>query len=234
MEKKNCFKVVVGQAMPDVKKDLSCPQAAPLLSSRSVGMRDIRDAIKNFAAPIPRIETLRGDEARGSGFTLIELLVVVLIIGILAAVALPQYKIAVAKSRMTQLQIRFNAIEKAVQIYFMANNTFPNDVRDLDIDIEEQGAQYAHLSSLTGDESAKGLVYLNGDQCGTVLFRGKARLICSNRDLAIRNDYINYPTITARYCAAWTAQGEKICKSLSKNQTIDTTYDSGFHQYVLD
>ncbi len=55
------------------------------------------------------------------GFTLIELLVVVLIVGILAAVAMPQYEAAVEKSRMTEALVNLKAIADAVQRFDQAN-----------------------------------------------------------------------------------------------------------------
>ena len=69
------------------------------------------------------------------GFTLIELLVVVLIIGILTAVAVPQYKIAVAKSRFSTLKHLTDALAKAEEVYYLANGKYTEVIAQLDVDL---------------------------------------------------------------------------------------------------
>ncbi len=71
--------------------------------------------------------------ARLKGFTLIELLVVVLIIGILSAIALPQYEKAVWKSRAGQLQTLVRSLHTAQTSYYMANGTYAQGFDELDL-----------------------------------------------------------------------------------------------------
>ena len=74
------------------------------------------------------------------GFTLIELLVVVLIIGILAAIALPQYTKAVERSRMAEAVQVLGDLATAQSIYYMTNNSFASEA-----DIKKGDITFADL-----------------------------------------------------------------------------------------
>ena len=83
------------------------------------------------------------------GFTLIELLVVVLIIGILAAVALPQYKKAVARSRIASFLPVIKNLYEQKQLFYMTNARYPANVDELEsipsgFRTDENGSPYLY------------------------------------------------------------------------------------------
>lgn len=98
------------------------------------------------------------------GFTLIELLVVVLIIGILSAIALPQYEMAVAKTRVSQILVRMNALKTGMVSYFLANGVYPEDVTLLDVDLYSN-AKRVGKTDISQVETHVGVEWKDSSQC---------------------------------------------------------------------
>jgi len=81
-----------------------------------------------------------------SGFTLIELLVVIVIVGILGAIALPNFLNQANKARNTEAKTYVGAINRAQQVYHMEYSTFAN-LDDLALDIANSTQLYDYTSA---------------------------------------------------------------------------------------
>lgn len=84
-------------------------------------------------------------------FTLIELLVVVLIIGILASVALPQYQKVVERSRATQAVAMLRSLKPAFEEYYLANGTWPNKFEEVSLDVTHMKGNVAYIATSGGN-----------------------------------------------------------------------------------
>ena len=82
------------------------------------------------------------------GFTLIELLVVVLIVGILTAVAVPQYRKAVLKSRFSTLMPLAKNLWEGNEIYYLNNGMYADSTDELDVSAPAD----SHVQATVGDE----------------------------------------------------------------------------------
>ncbi len=78
----------------------------------------------------------------GNGFTLIELLVVVLIIGILAAIALPQYEVSVGKTKFNNYVSIGKTVKNAQEMYFLSHGKYASTLQELNISFSDKDCSY--------------------------------------------------------------------------------------------
>jgi type IV pilus assembly protein PilA len=103
------------------------------------------------------------------GFTLVELMVVVAIIGILSAIAIPNFKTYQAKAKTSEAKIQLASIyqaEIAIQSDFDAFGTCLNDAGY----IEPKDGNYYALGFPAANATANNIIRLNGGTCNDTNF----------------------------------------------------------------
>ncbi len=150
-----------------------------------------------------------------AGFTLIELLVVILIIGLLSAVALPQYQKAVLKNRFSSLLLLGKTLNNSEEAYYLQQGTYASSLTDLDVLVPNDSSQIT-----LGNEEKYKYVKLTRDD--------------------IHNNLIIYQKHSTNFAGETHCEAKQnnelanwLCAEAFQGQAINRSITEGYNTYVL-
>jgi type IV pilus assembly protein PilE len=157
------------------------------------------------------------------GFTLIELLVVVLIIGILASIALPQYQKTVEKARATEALTDLKILRAAWDRYTLIHGITPTTIEqvadlDIQVDIANKNKSYTYGLLPTG-------VIMAGERKS-----GRYRFVALMRE----HTSGEYKGRTPIFCDEKKSDNRGTCISLGAAPTIIGEGTGGYNRYLFD
>ena len=148
------------------------------------------------------------------GFTLIEMLVVVLIVGILAAIALPQYETARDKAKFSTVMDLTRTLKSANDRYFLINQKYSLNPADFDVSVNYKSISISETSStMTFD-------------WGYCRLSPSTYVYCGLNNP--RNEYIIYYTGRVRCDAIKnSARAYKLCQVVTNKNVCDDCTSNG-------